>query len=65
MCLTENKRISKMKIVNVEYFKDAQWLAKESLFMLDRKNPKVIAQILWNDAMELLKKAYGYESDKR
>lgn len=54
-----------MKIVNVEYFKDAQWLAKESLFMLDRKNPKVIAQILWNDAMELLKKAYGYESKER
>ncbi|AGF87905.1 hypothetical protein FDI94_gp75 [Salmonella phage FSL SP-126] len=55
----------KMKIVNVEYFKDTQWLAKEALFMLDRKNSKVIAQILWNDAMELLKKAYGYESDKR
>ncbi|EHB1266537.1 hypothetical protein NV034_003761 [Salmonella enterica subsp. enterica serovar Kentucky] len=54
-----------MKIVNVEYFKDTQWLAKEALFMLDRKNSKVIAQILWNDAMELLKKAYGYESDKR
>lgn len=51
-----------MKIVNVEYFKDAQWLARESLFMLERKNPRVISQILWNDAMKLLKKAYGYES---
>lgn len=53
-----------MKIVNVEYFKDAQWLARESLFMLERKNPKVISRILWNDAMELLKKAYDYESDE-
>lgn len=53
-----------MKIFNVEYFKDAQWLARESLFMLERKNPKVIAQILWNDAMELLKKAYGHESNE-
>lgn len=51
-----------MEIKNVEYFKDAQWLAREAVWLRERNNPIVISQILWNDAMELLKKAYGYES---
>ncbi|HAC8812686.1 TPA_asm: hypothetical protein G0I71_21925 [Salmonella enterica] len=63
MCLTENKRISKMKIVNIEYFKDAQWLAMEAVFM-NKKCHEITGEILWNDAIELLKKAYGYESDE-
>lgn len=50
-----------MKIVNVEYFKDAQWLAMEAVFM-NKKCHEITGEILWNDAIELLKKAYGYES---
>ena len=52
-----------MEIKNVEYFKDAQWLARESVLLRERKNPLVVSQILWNDAMKLLKKSYGYESE--
>ncbi|QXV77414.1 hypothetical protein bas08_0039 [Escherichia phage DanielBernoulli] len=53
-----------MEIKNIEYFKDAQWLAREAIFLRDRKNPIVVSQILWNDAMKLLKKAYGHENNE-
>lgn len=52
-----------MKVVNVEYLKDAQWLAREAVFM-NKKCHEITGEILWNDAIKLLKKAYGYESDE-